>query len=376
MDYSPSPDTVREHLEQAREFANKPNWYWPNFSIQLLLGLRDADVDRELLDIGATMTPKDGPSMEIGPQDLTELAQDRSIYRIVRLVTQHFSTPSFAWLIPTGLEVAELLEKLKPYWTAQQTPTRKNRWPTAFNRLLERCRKPDYSLRWQPTSLDYASLCDLGVRFGNEQDRALLRELPAQTWLERVSLKAAFNEQAPRPTLTEVMSPSWLPKLPPALIRDPLTGLLSRAAVCEDPHRHAIQDKRVFVKRLPAPAVIMLDVDRMKYLNDRYGFRVGDTVLRTVAEQLQMLVGDRVIRFGGDEQMILWESDNVGAVAQEIVDSVRGLHIHCPDCPNENIQVTISAGVACGEDTEKVLLAADEALNRAKVAGRDRIEIA
>ena len=159
-------------------------------------------------------------------------------------------------------------------------------------------------------------------------------------------------------------------------MRDALTGLLSRAVLCDDPHRYAIQDKRAFADHLPAPGVIMLDIDRMLHFNDQYGFRAGDAVIRAVAEQLQTLVGDRVIRFGGDEQMILWEFGDVDAVAQKVVRSLRETRIHCPDYPNETFQVTISAGVAVGDYTEEVIFAADNALDRAKTAGRDRVEVA
>jgi PleD family two-component response regulator len=74
--------------------------------------------------------------------------------------------------------------------------------------------------------------------------------------------------------------------------------------------------------------------------------------------------------------MVLWEFGDFDAVAQKVVRSLRETRIHCPDYPNEPFQVTISAGVAVGDNTEKVLFAADSALDRAKTAGRDRVEVA
>ena len=373
--YLPTPEIVQEHLQYVKRTVQKPAWHGAR-SIELLLGLRDAEVDRELGEIAPGINSEHDIPSGIRSRDLLELAEDHSIQRIVRLVTRHASVLSMAWLSPTEREVLELIERLMPYWAAHKDPNRKTWLPTVVNRSLERFRKTEPIPRWQPGSLEFASLCDLVVRFGDAQARDLLRELPTKTWLQRMTWERTFDERSTKASLTEALSPPWSPKLPPALIRDPLTGLFSRAILCEDVRRHVLPEGRKFSETLPSAGVILLDVDHMKNINDRYGFRAGDTVLRALAEQLQTLVGDRVIRYGGDEQMILWEFDNVDVVAQEIVNSIRSMKIDVPDGPGETVSITVSAGVASGWNTAEVLQAADEALYRAKCAGRDCVEVA
>lgn len=134
-------------------------------------------------------------------------------------------------------------------------------------------------------------------------------------------------------------------------------------------------------------SLIMLDVDRFKSLNDRYGHLAGDEVLRTIARTIESCVSrmrstDRpmVARFGGEELAVLLPGVPIqGAkrVAEQIVQAVRSTdiefdgHVICP---------TISGGIACcpkdGRNPEELIAAADGALYRAKEGGRDRWECA
>lgn len=373
--YLPTSEVVQEYLEYVQQTVHKPAFHTAR-AIELLLGLRDAKVDRELVEIAPGINSEHDVPSGIRSGDLLELAEDHSIHRFVRLLTRHDGVLSLAWLTPTEGEVREFIEGLLPYWAAHKDRNPRTWLPFAMNSFLERFRGTDRTPRWQPGSLEAASLCDLVIRFGDAQARDLLRILPAKTWLERTTWERTFNELSTNASLTQEISPPWAPQLPPALIRDSLTGLYSRAIPYDDTHRHFLPDGRRLTKNLPAASVVLLDIDHMKSINDRYGFRVGDTVLLALAEQLQSLVGDRVIRFGGEELLVLWEFDGADVAAQEIVDSVRSMKIDVPDGPEETISITVSAGVAGGWNTSEVLYAADEALYRAKCAGRDRVEVA
>ena len=108
-------------------------------------------------------------------------------------------------------------------------------------------------------------------------------------------------------------------------LHDPLTKLGNRA-LFRDRVEHAFQRAR---RRSDAIAVIFIDLDRFKPVNDTFGHDVGDRVLIVVAERLQEAVraGDTVARFGGDEFAILLEditdTGDVTRVAQRILDSLR-----------------------------------------------------
>lgn len=130
-------------------------------------------------------------------------------------------------------------------------------------------------------------------------------------------------------------------------------------------------------------AVLIADVDEFKAYNDSYGHLTGDSALAAVAGALAGAVrgdADLAARYGGEEFAVLLPDCDIDAattVAQRMLEAVRGLgiaHRACDVAP----YVTISVGVASvvprsGESPEIVLRRADEALYRAKAAGRDRI---
>jgi diguanylate cyclase (GGDEF)-like protein len=129
-------------------------------------------------------------------------------------------------------------------------------------------------------------------------------------------------------------------------------------------------------------SVIMIDVDFFKRYNDHYGHIPGDVCLQDIAGALTEGIRrprDLLARYGGEEFVVLLpETDQGGAirVAENLIDKVRGLAI--PHAMSPDIRrVSISAGVADarpkeGANSGEVLNAADEALYRAKAAGRDR----
>ncbi|MFC0480652.1 GGDEF domain-containing protein [Gellertiella hungarica] len=129
-------------------------------------------------------------------------------------------------------------------------------------------------------------------------------------------------------------------------------------------------------------SVLMLDVDHFKSVNDRYGHSSGDAVLQQVADLLLGAVrpADFVFRFGGEEFLIALVETKLGR-ALEVAESIRRIcEAHVFRLPGqEDIHVTVSAGAAQFEghpDYTYLINAADEALYRAKNAGRNRVEAA
>ncbi|CAM2772849.1 GGDEF domain-containing response regulator [Rariglobus hedericola] len=161
--------------------------------------------------------------------------------------------------------------------------------------------------------------------------------------------------------------------------RDALTGLLNRRAfdalLAEEVDR---------ARRFGHPlALIILDLDHFKIVNDTYGHPSGDAVLATAARVLESEVRtiDRVARIGGEEFAVLLmetEAKDAFFVARRLVDVMRGKPMTIGK--NTTITVTISAGVAAlpryGESEAAFLAEADKALYTAKNGGRDRAVLA
>lgn len=141
------------------------------------------------------------------------------------------------------------------------------------------------------------------------------------------------------------------------------------------------------LKRSGLPmSLIMLDVDRFKKFNDRYGHLAGDDCLKQIGSVLKMLVGrstDLAARFGGEEFMVvLTETDQQGAaiLAERIRQAIEALAI--PHAESDIAQwVTVSLGVTTMHTTslaspDQMVRLADQALYCAKEAGRNQVSIA
>lgn len=162
---------------------------------------------------------------------------------------------------------------------------------------------------------------------------------------------------------------------------DPLTGIANRRIFEE---LYLKEWKRAYRTRRPL-ALLMLDVDFFKQLNDTYGHTVGDECLQKVAQAIQSSLKrpmDMVARYGGEEfAVILPETDASGAevVAEDIRQQVEQLML--PQATSkEHKQLTVSIGLAaCTPEQERgareLLICADQALYAAKHAGRNCIMV-
>lgn len=157
---------------------------------------------------------------------------------------------------------------------------------------------------------------------------------------------------------------------------DPMTGVANR--------RKSVDALRQFLRlaerhRQPF-CLALLDADGFKQINDRYGHDVGDAVLQQLAKRLSRTfrLEDIVARWGGEEFLIgMYGTTRADGVQRlrEVLEGVR--HEAIATTGGEEIRITFSAGVAQypedGMAVESLYRAADQALYRAKRAGRDRI---
>jgi diguanylate cyclase len=160
--------------------------------------------------------------------------------------------------------------------------------------------------------------------------------------------------------------------------QDSMTGLLNHGAGLELLAGRLAADAAAGA----ATAVVMLDLDHFKQINDRHGHQAGDEVLVAVAGVLRQHGGDGgfCCRYGGEEFLLARRVRDAGEALQ-VAERLRlRLHrVHRPDGPS---RITGSLGVAvafgCGGQPptpEHVVARADEALYRAKRAGRDRVVV-
>jgi diguanylate cyclase (GGDEF)-like protein len=124
-------------------------------------------------------------------------------------------------------------------------------------------------------------------------------------------------------------------------------------------------------------AVIMVDVDHFKRINDEYGHDAGDTALRDVANVMRREVraGDVVYRYGGEEFCVLLAKTNTteaGQVAERIRFAVSQMSL----AVDEPLTVSIGVALGKGEHVAQTMLRADEALFKSKDGGRNRVTLA
>ena len=163
---------------------------------------------------------------------------------------------------------------------------------------------------------------------------------------------------------------------------DPLTGVANRRSLIAALDRDVARAQRM---REPM-ALMMVDIDHFKDVNDQYGHPAGDRVLCSVVNVLRQRVRaqDLVGRYGGEEFMVLLpDTGLVGAeqLARELCKAVEESRCPADGVPGPGIAVTVSIGVfggrlESGDSWDMLIAAADRALYQAKNNGRNRVEVA
>ena len=159
-------------------------------------------------------------------------------------------------------------------------------------------------------------------------------------------------------------------------LQDSLTGIANRAAWNE---RLALEVTR-WQRYGGELQLAVMDIDHFKRINDSFGHAAGDRVLKIIAGKWQMRLRktDFLARYGGEEFVLLLPGTGL-LDARRILEELRTAIEGCPfHFKGERIQVTVSIGLTAfsgNDDAEKAFERADQALYRAKHAGRNRVEL-
>jgi diguanylate cyclase (GGDEF)-like protein len=166
-------------------------------------------------------------------------------------------------------------------------------------------------------------------------------------------------------------------RLVSAALHDPLTGLANRQLLA-DRVSLAIAHAR---RNTGAPAVVYLDLDGFKEVNDTLGHDAGDRLLEMVGQRLVAAVRevDTVARVGGDEfAIVLWQVNgalDAASVASKLLETVSKQY----GVRGRTVRITVSAGVAIypahGDDAAALLKSADLALREAKHSGKNAYRV-
>jgi diguanylate cyclase (GGDEF)-like protein len=156
---------------------------------------------------------------------------------------------------------------------------------------------------------------------------------------------------------------------------DPLTGAYNRRGLNEIFQRELARAQR---SKQPL-AMLMIDIDYFKFVNDQYGHPIGDQILRILSKELEQNLreSDVLCRYGGEEFAILLPETNI-QTAKIISERMRiNVDNKSFEFPGMVINITISIGVACMPGNvaklETLLKRADEAMYKAKRSGRNMV---
>lgn len=210
------------------------------------------------------------------------------------------------------------------------------------------------------------------VEQGAARGQALVLALKEASWERERRLAAEEDARALSLALAE--QAALREELERVARTDPLTGLPNRRAFDEHLRWLVAQAHR---SQRPA-ALLLLDVDHFKKVNDRFGHAVGDQVLRALAHpaDVPMRQSDLYSRWGGEEfALLLVDTDEAGArvLAEKFREAIRATPVATTAGP---IPLTVSIGLAileAGLSADAWIRRADEALYTAKRLGRDRV---
>ena len=160
-------------------------------------------------------------------------------------------------------------------------------------------------------------------------------------------------------------------------LHDALTRLSNRE-LFHDRIRRALYRNR---RGNAALALLFIDLDKFKEVNDRFGHAGGDTLLQHVSRRILRGVreSDTVARFGGDEFVVLLEDIESGQWVRSVAENILQALGQPFELAGETVRISASIGLALspehGEDEKQLLRRADEAMYAAKIAGGNRVHL-
>ena len=308
--------------------------------------------------------------------DLAELAAITEAEALQQLGRHAEALAVLAPIERTVRERTSLANPLRFARVRAQAQAALGQWREAAASLKE---LQEMTLKQHRGQLD-AQSAGLRLQFDRERDEARLETLEAAAAQNR-QLTVLSIVAAALAVLLLVVTATYAVykvrlarRLQNLAMTDTLTGL---------PNRRAMEARAAQLEGRGAEdggfAVVLLDLDHFKTVNDRHGHAGGDRVLAEVGRRLPPLLRqqDRLGRWGGEEFLALLpgtDGDSARHVAERMREAMRAEPVPLDD--GRVIEITASLGVAAGapgESLEAVLARADLALYRAKAQGRDRV---
>jgi diguanylate cyclase (GGDEF)-like protein len=235
-----------------------------------------------------------------------------------------------------------------------------------------------YSLRVQDTGKDEMGILihDFNTMLEEIESRDDQLKRHKQELEERVTQRTMELEQANRQlALSKEQAESVAKRMEYHAHHDDLTGLPNRVLMNDrlgTALAHARRDQSML-------AILFLDLDRFKLINDSLGHATGDQLLRGVSRRLKgcLREGDTVARLGGDEFMILLPHITSSADAGRIGNKIIEVLTEPCNCNGHDLHITTSVGISIfphdGTDPETLIKHADISMYRAKDLGRNKV---
>jgi diguanylate cyclase (GGDEF)-like protein/PAS domain S-box-containing protein len=226
----------------------------------------------------------------------------------------------------------------------------------------------------------YAAMAGELERAGTWQGEVWNRRKNGEIFPEWLSITAVHNDEGEVTHYVATQTDLTLRKAAEDEIKnlafyDPLTHLANRRLLHDRLHQAVIHAKR----QSQQLALLFVDLDRFKPVNDEFGHKAGDELLQAVAQRLQACVreSDTVARIGGDEFVVLIpgiaSSQDAIGVAQKIHTALKQ---GFTTSGGQNLFISSSTGIAIypehGQDEAELTARADAAMYQAKTTGRDR----